>query len=755
MPFQQSPLMVRLQLSALLVAAMAAGFGGNLGMATPASSGAHLSAALPFPGSNALTFGYSILEGNPLTSAADPGWRAEPVYEVNCPNCLTNVTVDGWASQVGVKIRTLEDCSYTALTVVLSDAKSFQQACSSTVTKSGGFDIILAELEFSSTEYTQKVERLTVGGEAVLTVATGSCSAYRVSMDPTAFTFTLTNDFQEALASLPTALNASTTPAFLKFVQTFGTHLPDWVDLGAFTSQQALFSGANFSLVESETESILIAAQASLLVFFGGDISIGGGYSFSDYLTFAVSASSNETLCKPACPPSSPYVGVDSSIWRSTLGYPTAAAPALVAPVPIAASMVPLPTVLTQTAIPAALASGAIDAARAETLAAAADLLTQFMNTTLCSQVPGCGVPPSVPAEVPYPASLAAPAAGVATAVVQSGGQNGLVNVGGANAMAATASISSAVSILNLDDPSTGWITKASAPMPLAFAGAASAEVNGTGTVIFVAGGMTTGNAAGSIAASNRTWAFNPVSDVWVPGTQLVEARFAPAMAVFEGYAVVLGGENASALPTASVECLSITTGIPAPTSCPTTVPQSALPLPVSGASAVVLPSPYTAGSTMLVVAGGCSAGSILAQACKAVNSDVWFADSNPSVLAWQTIAPLPTGRYGHTVLIDSSSAVAALLVSGGFELGAPAVPTSTILRASLDVAAWETMAWPNPWPAAFAAHATLPADPSGVQASAVLCIGGLNTTLPSGAGTLGPTQRISVFQGGVKTASV
>jgi hypothetical protein len=710
---------------------------------------------MPFPGSNALTFGYSILEGNPLTSAADPGWRTEPVYEVNCPNCLTNDTVDGWASQVGVKIRPMEDCSYTASTVVLSDAKSFQQACARTVTKGGGFDIILAELEFSSTKYTKKVEQLTVGGEAVLTVATGSCTAYRASIDPTAFAFTLTNDFQQALASLPTELNASTTGAFLKFVQTFGTHLPDSVDLGAFTSQQAIFSGANFSLVESETESIMIAAKASLLVFFGGDISIGGGYSLSDYLTFAISASSNETLCKPACPPSSPYVGVDSSIWRSTLGYPTAASPALVAPVPIAATMVPLPSVLQQTAIPAALASGAIDGARAAELSAAADLLLQFMNTTLCSQVPGCEVPPSVPAEVPYPASLPAPAAGATVATVQAGGQSGLVSIGGASAMDITARISASVNILNLDDPSTGWVGKSDAPEALSFAGSASAEVNGTGSVLFVAGGMIPTALAGIIAVSNKTWAFNPVADTWIPGSALQVGRFAPAVVVFEGYFVVLGGTNASGMPTASVECFSVTTGVPTTSGCPTTIPQSALPVAVSAASAVVLPSPYTAGYSMMIVAGGCTAGTILAQSCTAVNSQVWYVDSDPSVLTWQSIAPLPQGRYGHTVLIDSSAAVPALLITGGFELDAPAVPSSAILRASLELAAWETIAWPNPWPAAFAAHVTLPADPSGMQPSATLCMGGLNTTLPAGGGTLGSTQRISVFQGGVSAGSL
>jgi len=688
-------------------------------------------AAEAFPGSSALEFGYDLLSGNPIAAAADPGWRTQGVFDVNCPSCFAGGSTFGsWSVPDGVTVLPLQDCEYNSSTVTLRGGVDFQSASSTSMRRGKGFDIILADLEFAVAKYTKKLERITLGGAAVVTLALGKCNAYRVSLDAAQFGFPLTANFKAALASLPDAVNASTAPAFLKFVQTFGTHLPESVDLGAMASQESVFTGANFSLVQSTAGSVSLSASASLLIFFGGDVSAGASWSLQDYLTFAVSSSSNTTRCKPSCPPSSPTVGVDPTQWADTLGFDAGRTQ----PVPVASSLVPLPQVLLASAHPSALLRGEISRPQADRLAAAAAALLEYINGSLCAATPGCAVPPSNLAEDGFPAALPVPAVAPAAAMAS---DSVLVVIGGASDGTTAATLSDDVSVIDVTRPFNGWIGKGKCPSPVARAAVAAVPSNGT-TVLIISGGLEQDNAAlpGIVRTrpTNATWVLDPATGRWAPGQALPSPRHSPASALFAGVLVLVGGENASHMPVADVVCVGPDGFLVDP--CPAAL--AALPVPVSGAGAASLPDPYVPGNEMLVVAGGCSFGSVLALLCEQASSAVWTASTAGP--GWQSLAAMPQGRYSHSVLVQSAVlGRPALVVVGGSVDGRAPVPASSVLRASLSDGAWATLPWPDPWPAAAAALVRV--------GNTYLRLGGVNTTA---AGLPSPAQRVVLFSGGV-----
>jgi hypothetical protein len=349
-------------------------------------------------------------------------------------------------------------CStYNASAWELTDGLSWQAASSSLVSVDINADLILAGLHFTGSDFSKQINAATVNGRVQMTLATAECDAYSVAIDPDSFSFTLTQNFMDALSSLPPLATPGALPLYATFVDTFGTHVPEALALGGYAAQMTTFAGASFSAMQASVGSIVATMSASLLIFFGAAANGGASWNAADYLTFSSSFSDNSTLCKPMCPPSAPDVGSNPLQWLPYLSYTPG--PGVSAPAPVRATLVPLPVVLSKQALPAAFRAGRIDQNTHDRLqGTAADLLT-FINTTYCSMVPGCGTPPLVPFENQNIwSALPAGVAGAASAVVTDGTDEALIVIGGSDSCGSTADPLSSVWITNARNPAVGWI---------------------------------------------------------------------------------------------------------------------------------------------------------------------------------------------------------------------------------------------------------------------------------------------------------
>ncbi len=80
--------------------------------------------ALPtFPNIEFATFGYDIVRGNPLATAADPGWQS-PII------AMTYATGNTWDNKYAIpdwlQVRAAASCSYSGTSSTMTNASSYQ-----------------------------------------------------------------------------------------------------------------------------------------------------------------------------------------------------------------------------------------------------------------------------------------------------------------------------------------------------------------------------------------------------------------------------------------------------------------------------------------------------------------------------------------------------------------------------------------------------------------------------------------------------
>lgn len=705
-----------------------------------------------WPGTSSLQYGYNILKGSPASGGADPGWSSKAFSNPNCDFCFVGgSTIDGgYSVPAGISVSHSSYCAYNSSTITVQDAASWSQAGASSIAPNPDYPGPFGGLYYSSSASTQRVSTLTTNGMASLMVAAGECDTHTISLDAGHYTWQLSQDILEGLQSLPPL---SPTPAvqqaYATFVESFGTHVPDSVTLGAYAVQETLFTAASFSLLQSASDSLAATASLSLLVFFGASLSSADTRAQSDYLLFAASLSSNTTACRPACPPVSPSTSYDPGQWAATLGYPPPGGPntnttaTLIAPAPVRATLIPITTALLsslrgmEAAAAAARAastqpSGLSTTALATALRATQDLAS-FLNTSYCALLPACSPPTTSPhlalAPLPLlPTGLSAPAAAVLGGVGESavlliaGGE-----VGCTSGSSTTPPLASPATYLaDLSQPGGGWTRKDDMPLGMGVAYGANIPVNAT--TVLIAGGWSGSSSPGT--PSNSTLFFNVDSGAWsaqVGGLGVGGARAGAAWAVFGGVLVLLGGTQDGISPTNTTACVSLSTGLNQ--ACPPSLP-SLLPTPLVGGAAITIPSPFTPGAEMLVIAGGCPswAGTFPFAAptsCPTPSAAVFYAESTGTGGAWHTLSPLPQPAVGLALLVEhappsslsssSSQYIGAAAPSqlpnfggGGGEGGGVtalwALGGGGVARFLFDLGGWQPLPWSDPWSAGFGA---------------------------------------------------
>ena len=88
-------------------------------------------------------------------------------------------------------------------------------------------------------------------------------------------------DFLAGLASLPKA-GPGLLPAYQKFINTFGTHVPSQVTIGGMASLWSSFEEEDYNHLVSTNVDLEQGSRASFLFFFGASKSSGGRFSMSE-----------------------------------------------------------------------------------------------------------------------------------------------------------------------------------------------------------------------------------------------------------------------------------------------------------------------------------------------------------------------------------------------------------------------------------------------------------------------------------------
>ena len=94
--------------------------------------GASTSSAPIFPGVGYLGYGYNLIKANPLAGAlgdvADTGWSSSAVLDITCADCFEQQRVhNGKRVPDGISVNTVESCTLTTDTAVISDGVLLQE----------------------------------------------------------------------------------------------------------------------------------------------------------------------------------------------------------------------------------------------------------------------------------------------------------------------------------------------------------------------------------------------------------------------------------------------------------------------------------------------------------------------------------------------------------------------------------------------------------------------------------------------------
>ena len=273
------------------------------------------------PGIEYLGYGYNILRGNPLASAfEDDGWQTTPILRVDDLNLEgdDNITAGGFVIPDGVGVNFLRSCTFDSTQSIIRGTADLQAHLGAYANGKArvGFPFLF-DLHFRlSGDF--NVHASTIGTEEFVYVTSqSSCEFYKMSLNQFSKVPQYTTEFLEGLKQLPLTLKSvDDTTAYYDFVETFGTHVPYEITMGAYASMWNQIETTKFDLFAQGDASISEGSKKSFLFFYKKTHEEGGSFSISEREAFQEIVTHNSTNCKPTCPPL--FTGeLDTSAWMN------------------------------------------------------------------------------------------------------------------------------------------------------------------------------------------------------------------------------------------------------------------------------------------------------------------------------------------------------------------------------------------------------------------------------------------------------
>jgi len=273
------------------------------------------------PGIEYLGYGYNILRGNPLASAfEDDGWQTTPILRVDDLNLEAgdNITAGGFVIPDGVGVNFLRSCTFDSTQSIIRGTADLQAHLGAYANGKArvGFPFLF-DLHFRlSGDF--NVHASTIGSEEFVYVTSqSSCEFYKMSLNQFSKVPQYTTEFLEGLKQLPLTLKSvGDTMAYYDFVETFGTHIPYEITMGAYASMWNQIETTKFNSFAQGDASISEGSKKSFLFFYKKTNDEGGSFSVSEREAFQEIVTHNSTNCKPTCPPL--FTGeLDTSAWMT------------------------------------------------------------------------------------------------------------------------------------------------------------------------------------------------------------------------------------------------------------------------------------------------------------------------------------------------------------------------------------------------------------------------------------------------------
>eukprot|EP01062_Namystynia_karyoxenos_P058392 TRINITY_DN49943_c0_g1_i1.p1 TRINITY_DN49943_c0_g1~~TRINITY_DN49943_c0_g1_i1.p1 ORF type:complete len:2150 (+),score=590.40 TRINITY_DN49943_c0_g1_i1:116-6451(+) len=451
------------------------------------------------PGVEHLSYGYNILRGNPLASAAagvrDGGW-VSPVFEVACPTCFAQRrSLAGlWSVPDAVTASWLQGCTFDSASFVLGGEAALQASLGAYVDAGATnpwWTTFLLDARFSGSASFSAGLKVAGGatGRAVGSIA--KCVTGRVAADHAGFAPKLSAAFEAAVRALPNNLSDAALPLWAAFVEEFGTHIPREVVVGGHATLWQTMTEAWFNEnLHAGADLHAVGKVGILFDLFGAKITAGGSISVDQYFHVRTGTERLSMRCHPSCPQPALNISVAQAqaAWADHVVSQAGTGRA----VPVATKLRPITDAV---AIAAALGS-----AGNGTVA----LLQEFLGKHYCKIAGGCSKPVDPPQWSPLPP---VPGGRIAAAAGVAGGS--LVVAGGSKEFQNPEPVST-VSVY--DAAARRW--DAAAPLDSPRSHAASCSAWGK---LYVAGGLSdccTANATVvSVDASGRVAYAAPLPD--------------------------------------------------------------------------------------------------------------------------------------------------------------------------------------------------------------------------------------------------
>ena len=315
-------------------------------------------------------------------------YAASTVFDPLCPLCfLGQNSLNGVNLPDGIQINNIRACGYVSEVLQAQDAVSLQTSFSESISIKVHFDIpFIFQHSFSSNEEFKTIETHMWQHNDKFVQAVAECVGFELQHDGKAAAISrgMSRNFVTAIMDAPETVTPDTTASLVKILQEFGDTVVTGLNHGAKLTQTFRMTSSNYSVAMAASLNFDAAASASILHIFGEskDVDVSIDVKLDEW--FSSFTSTNYSECVPSCPPHSPDVASNSSVWAQTIMDMANSSGA-----PIRFVLRPL----TDFVDPAYFPSSAAD----HVAKVRAALLTVISNGAYCDSMPGCHVPKAQP----------------------------------------------------------------------------------------------------------------------------------------------------------------------------------------------------------------------------------------------------------------------------------------------------------------------------------------------------------------------
>lgn len=212
----------------------------------------------PIPGVDFMGRGYNIIRFDPLEPGAPDGISQTPIFQLN----VSEPTPDRqFLIPQGTVYTPDPRLDFQAESTQLESAFDLGQMFSASIQASGGY----GPVSFSASASYAEVNQMTAATAQIVSLSSFQVQVWVLVWQQPA----LSDAFKEAVRALPVQEDEA---AYLRFINTFGTHYPQRVTFGGLGYQSYRYSRENRSRLTTENVSISVAAEVGLAL----SASVGG-----------------------------------------------------------------------------------------------------------------------------------------------------------------------------------------------------------------------------------------------------------------------------------------------------------------------------------------------------------------------------------------------------------------------------------------------------------------------------------------------